>query len=133
MTMPFIDSNVLLYLLSKEDRKAAISRVLVREGGCISVQVLNEVANVMRKKGRCDWEEIDELQSLLRALLTVKSVTPESQVLGVKLSRQYGFSIYDGQIVAVALLNGGGLLYSEDMQHGLLVHKSLRIENPFQP
>ncbi len=88
MTMPFIDSNVLLYLLPKEDRKAAISRVLVREGGCISVQVLNEVANVMRKKGRCDWEEIDELQSLLRTLLTVKSVTPESQVLGVKLFRQ---------------------------------------------
>jgi len=36
------------------------------------------------------------------------------------------------RLVAAALLAGSTLLYSEDMQHGQLVDRQLRILNPFR-
>lgn len=46
----FIDSNVLLYLLSADADKANRAEEIVRAGGLISVQVLNEIVNVARRK-----------------------------------------------------------------------------------
>jgi predicted nucleic acid-binding protein len=38
--------------------------------------------------------------------------------------------VYDAMIVAAALLGGCRTLYSEDMQHGLLIDHQLHICNP---
>jgi len=43
---------------------------------------------------------------------------------------RYGFSFWDGLIVASAIGANATLLYSEDMQDGLLVEQQLRIINP---
>ena len=50
----FFDTNVLLYLVSEDTKKADRAEALVRQGGVISVQVLNEAANVARRKMRMD-------------------------------------------------------------------------------
>lgn len=133
VTMPFIDSNVLLYLLSEQDHKSDVANALLRAGACISIQVLNEVGNVMRRKCRCEWHDVDEFLSLLIQLCTVESMTLETHVRGRRLAQRYGLSLYDGQIVSAALLAGCDVLLSEDMQHGLLVENTLRIQNPFLP
>ena len=130
-TIPFIDSNVLVYLLSATDHKSARANALLRAGACISVQVLNEVGNVMRRKCRYEWHDVDEFLSLLIQLCTVEPMTLETHVRGRRLAQRYGLSLYDGQIVSAALLAGCEVLFSEDMQHGLLVEKTLRIQNPF--
>lgn len=41
-----IDTNILLYLLSADDDKADRAERIVQAGGVISVQVLNETANI---------------------------------------------------------------------------------------
>jgi predicted nucleic acid-binding protein len=41
-------------------------------------------------------------------------------------------TIFDGLIVASALSLGCRRLWPEDMQHGLLVEGTLRIENPYR-
>ncbi|SMD04104.1 hypothetical protein [Rhizobium sp. RU36D] len=46
----FLDTNVLLYLAASDTLKADRAEAVVNEGGTISVQVLNEIANVMRRK-----------------------------------------------------------------------------------
>ncbi len=46
----FIDGNVILYLLSKDAKKADATEAVLRAGGAITVQVLNEIANVALKK-----------------------------------------------------------------------------------
>ena len=46
----FLDSNIVLYLASEDLPKADRAQELVAEGGTISVQVLNEIANVSRRK-----------------------------------------------------------------------------------
>ena len=45
----FFDTNVVLYLLSADERKADIAEALLAKGGVVSVQVLNEAASVCRR------------------------------------------------------------------------------------
>ena len=52
----FFDTNVLIYLASG-DRRRRIGQRGHRRGGTISVQVLNELTNVARRKMRLSWEE----------------------------------------------------------------------------
>ena len=56
----FFDTNVLLYLLSEDRTKADIAEGLLRDGGTVSVQVLNEIANVTQRKFRMNWAQSDE-------------------------------------------------------------------------
>jgi predicted nucleic acid-binding protein len=52
MRMPgsFFDTNVLLYVASSDPAKADRAEQLIGAGGVISVQVLNEITNVARRK-----------------------------------------------------------------------------------
>ena len=128
----FIDSNVLLYLLSKDTKKADAAEAVLREGGVISVQVLNEIANIVLKKPGMPWTEINQFLALLRSLCNVEPLTIETHDRGRAVAEHHGLSVYDSTIVAAALLAGCTVLYSEDMQHGLVVDKQLRIVNPLK-
>lgn len=127
----FIDSNVLIYLLSDDTIKANQAETIVRAGGLISVQVLNEMANVMRRKLAMPWLEVNEVLGLIQSLCPVEPLTIESHNRGKRVSERYGLSVYDAMIVAAALLAGCEILYSEDMQDGLLIDQQLQIRNPF--
>lgn len=48
----FLDTKVLLYLLSRDNRKADRAEEVVAAGGILSVQVLNEFASVASRKLR---------------------------------------------------------------------------------
>ena len=128
---PFLDSNILIYLLSDDSSKADCAEGLLRHGGIISVQVLNEVTHVMRRKLRLEWTEIREFLSLVRSFVTVEPLTVEIHEQGLQLAERYGFSLYDAMIVASALTAGCSRLMSEDMQDGLRVDGRLEIGNPF--
>ena len=54
MSEAFFDTNILLYLLSGDDPRRAISVELLANGGVISVQVLNEFVAVARGKYALD-------------------------------------------------------------------------------
>ena len=127
----FIDSNVLLYLLSTDAKNADAAEAVLRAGGVISVQVLNEITNVTLKKLGMPWPEINQFLALLRSLCTVEPLTVETHDRGRAVAERYGLSVYDSMIVAAALIAGCTVLCSEDMQDGLLVDKRLRVVNPF--
>lgn len=127
----FFDSNTLLYSAGSEPAKAARSDELLLRGGWISVQVLNEVANVSRRKMRHDWDRTRILLDTIQHFVAVLDLTRQSHVLGVEMAERYRLSVYDGMIVASALLAGCDTLYSEDMHAGLLVEGRLTIVNPF--
>lgn len=128
----FFDTNVLLYLASGDAQKADQAEKVIARGGTISVQVLNEITNVARRKMRMSWVDIRTFLSMLQGLLTVHSVTLETHETGLMLAEQYNFSIYDAMIVAAALHAGCETLWSEDMQDGLVLDRGLRILNPFR-
>ena len=127
----FIDTNILLYLLSADTDKADRAEVIVRKGGLISVQVLNEIANVARRKLAMPWREINKVLALIRSVCPVAPLTIETHDRGRCVAERYKLSVYDAMIVAAALLAGCETLHSEDMQDGLLIDNQLRIRNPF--
>ncbi|MGK7893624.1 MAG: PIN domain-containing protein [Xenococcus sp. (in: cyanobacteria)] len=48
-----------------------------------------------------------------------------------QLRTEYKFSYWDSLIIATALSSNAKVIYSEDMQHNLLIEKQLKIINPF--
>jgi predicted nucleic acid-binding protein len=127
----FFDSNVLLYLASEDSAKADRAEALVKASGTVSVQVLNEIANVARRKMRLSWAETREFLDNIRGLLSVRAVTVEQHETGLALAERYGLSVFDAMIVAAALDAGCDRLWSEDMQNGIMIGRRLRIVNPF--
>ena len=132
MTLAFFDSNILVYAFAEDDVRTPIVRDLLAAGGVISVQSLNEFTNVVRRKMQFTWPEVAEaIQSIETFLPTVLPLTVDTHRLGRAISERYRLSVYDGQIVAAALIADCDLLYSEDMHDGLVIDGRLRIENPF--
>ena len=127
----FFDTNVLAYLASDDAKKADRAEALIAEGGAISVQVLNELANVARRKMALSWTDTHALLSTLRGLLSVYPLTTETHDTGLALAERYGFATYDAMIVAAALHAGCDTLWSEDMRDGMVLAEGLRIRNPF--
>ena len=127
----FFDTNVVLYLLSADAAKADRAESLLATGGTISVQVLNEFAAVALRKMRMSWPEIREALEPVRAVCSVQPLLIETHDQATKIAERYGLSIYDSLIVASALLAGCKTLYSDDMQNGQVIERSLTIRNPF--
>lgn len=127
----FFDTNVLLYLASGDEKKAACVERLLADGGTISVQVLNEMANVARRKMQMSWSETLAFVTPFRLLLDVTPLTFEIHDTGLELAERHQLSVYDGMILAAALSSDCDTLLSEDMHHGLVVREKLTILNPF--
>jgi len=127
----FVDTNVLLYLLSADTAKADRAEAVFQAGGVVSVQVLNEFTAVARRKLKLGWQDVADVLDMVQSTCGVESLTLEGHTLGRELAVQYGFSVYDAMIVASALVAGCTRLYTEDLQHGLQVRGQLRVCNPF--
>jgi predicted nucleic acid-binding protein len=128
----FFDTNVLLYVASGDSAKSDQAERLIGVGGIISVQALNEIANVARRKMRLSWAGTHAFLGMIRDLLPVRSITVAIHEAGLALAERHGLSIYDAMIAASALDAGCDTLWSEDMQHRLLLDGRLRIINPFR-
>jgi predicted nucleic acid-binding protein len=128
----FFDTNVLIYLASGDEVKADQAETVIARGGNISVQVLNELSNVARRKMQMSWPEIHAFLDTLHSLLTVHPLTLQTHEAGLDLAQRYGLSIFDSMIAASALQAGCNTLWSEDMQHGMTLDAGLRIVNPFR-
>jgi predicted nucleic acid-binding protein len=131
MPASFFDTNVLVYLASGDAAKADRTEAALAPGGAISVQVLNELTNVARRKMRMSWADTHTFLDMLRGLLTVHPLTVETHETGLALAERYGFSTYDAMIAASALHAHCDTLLSEDMQDGMTLDEGLRIVNPF--
>jgi predicted nucleic acid-binding protein len=128
---PFLDTNVIVYAFSSNDARNRKAEALLGVGGVISVQVLNEFVNVLRRKQGRDWDEVDQALAVVKTLLDpAQPLTIELHEAAVNLARRHGLSIYDSLIVAAALRAGCPVLYSEDLQHGQTIEQ-LTIRNPF--
>ena len=127
----FFDTSVLLYLLSTDAGKADRVEALLAERGTISVQVLNEFAAVAIRKLKMPLPEVREVLDTIRAVCEVEPVTVETHDRALAIVERYGFSLYDSLLIAAASIADSKVLYSEDLQHGQLIERQLRVVNPF--
>lgn len=130
----FIDTNVLIYCYtsSKPDKQRVARRVASEKGRYVSTQVLQELANTLRRKFKKDWLEIGATLQEITSQFTVHQNTAATIRDAIRSADRYGYSFYDSLIVAAALESGCSILYSEDMQSGQLIDGTLTIHSPFQ-
>ncbi len=134
----FIDTNVLIYWVDDSERANTVERLLA-DGCVISVQVLNEFANVLRKKRAMPLADIESLCNIVINTCEVYDLSVRTHQTALALMARYSLSLYDANIVAAAGLSGCDILYSEDMQDGLNIkcpeaagNFTLSIRNPFK-
>lgn len=128
----FFDTNVLVYAQGP-GAKGDAARGALMDGGVISVQVLNEFANVLRRKFRLEWKDVAEAVADVRELFeSIRPLDIETHEAAVALAEAHGFSFYDSLIVASALQAGCETLLTEDLQDGRRID-GLVIVNPFGP
>ena len=128
----FLDTNVLVYLAQSDTGKAERVEQLLGLEPVVSVQVLNELANVLRRKAAFSWSETRRFLTIVRDLARVIPLTMEAHDLGLAIAERYTLSLYDAMIVAAAQTSECNVLWSEDMQHGLRLENGLEIRNPFR-
>jgi predicted nucleic acid-binding protein len=127
----FVDTNILLYAMVPGDPRSLLADKLMRIRPIINVQVVNEFANVTRRKLGWHWKRIEEALDTIQQFCGVpRPLTVEIHRSALEIARIHNFSVYDALIVAAALEAGCTSLYSEDMHGGQRV-RSLTIRNPF--
>ena len=128
----FFDTNVLVYVVGQKDERTAKAEALVANGGVVSVQVLNELASVSRRKLGMSWEEIRDALAAIRVLCpSPRPLTIDTHDVGVRIAHTYGFPFCDALIAAAALEAECTTLYSEDFQDGQVIEGRLTVRNPF--
>ena len=130
----FVDSNIWLYaLINGQDLvKHHIAQDLVGKTSCVaSIQVVQEICSNLIKKFSYLKAQIKSLIKSFSAGCEI--IIPSINLLlqAEELRGQYHLSYWDSLIVASAIAANVEILYSEDMQSGILVYNRMRIVNPF--
>ena len=127
-----VDTNIVVYALSTDDR-ADRAAALLRNSAFLSVQVLNEYANVALRKRRDPWDVVAADLAALRDIVPrILAIDDQANRAALRIGERYRISFYDALMLAVALAGDARTLYSEDLQHGLVIDGRLRIVDPFR-
>ena len=130
---PFLDTNILIYAVAKNDPRATKAEALLASGGMISVQSLNEFVSVARRKMGMPWREVKESVNLFCILCPDPvPISVDTHKAAMVIAEKYGYGIYDALVAAAALEAGCETLYSEDLQDGQVINRRLTIRNPFR-
>ena len=133
----FIDTNVLLYSISRdaaEARKRDIAIALLDAHDiALSVQVLQEFYVQATRVTRPDALAHDIAAGLVRTWLRfkVQEISVPVMIGALEFKAMHGLSYWDAAIVAAARALGCRELLSEDMSHGRVV-EGVSISNPFR-
>jgi predicted nucleic acid-binding protein len=131
----FVDTNIWLYAFIEGDdpQKTARAKALLEASRAImvSTQVINEVCINLLKKAQFSEQQVQELIESFYAKYRVVELHTTHLLKASALREQYAFSFWDSLIVSSVLHAAAAVLYSEDMQDGLVVEKRMRIINAF--
>jgi predicted nucleic acid-binding protein len=133
----FIDTNVLLYSISRDPAEAAKRQRAVRllddDNGALSVQVLQEFYVQATRASRSDPIPHEVAVALIATWLRfrVQEITLPLLTAALELRAVSGFSYWDSAIIAAARALGCGKLYTEDMSDGRQID-GVMIINPFR-
>jgi predicted nucleic acid-binding protein len=94
------------------------------------VQVINEICVNLIKKAGFTEEQISQLIEALYEKYPIVEADESILLDASQLRREYALSFWDSTVVASALAADANVLYSEDMQDGLVIRETLEIKNP---
>lgn len=136
MSTRFVDTNVLLYAVSRaseERRKAKVAReILRRQDLTLSVQVLQEFYVQATRESRPDPLHHDQAVRLVEAFCRypVQELTLPVMRAALVTRARWGLSYWDAAILEAARVSGCKVVLSEDLSHEQ-DYGGVRVENPF--
>lgn len=135
--MIFLDTNVLLYSISRApeeaDKRQRAIALLGRDDCALSVQVLQEFYVQATRSTRADTIPHDIAAGLIEVWqrFPVQSIDMNVLTAALEIRAAHGYAYWDSAIVAAARALGCAELMSEDMQHGQTID-GVRIVDPFR-
>jgi predicted nucleic acid-binding protein len=126
-----LDTNILVYLEGDDIHKRHIAETLLSYNPVISTQVISEFINVIRRLRNISKSQLIAETSSLFQNCPISPIKHSTLDLAANLIHRYDFQIFDSIIIASAIETDCEILYSEDMQHNMLVDRQLKIINPF--
>ncbi len=126
----FVDTNVWLYRLfddkripvAEKEKKRSIATNVTSVEVIISTQVINEICANLLKKAAFNEQQIKAVIQSLCSRCIVVNLNISILEYASDIRSRYSVSFWDGLILASALSAGANILYSEDMQDGLIVN-----------
>ncbi len=128
----FVDTNIVIYSFSQDEHKQHKALEILAKQPVMSIQVLSETANIMRRKLGFAVATIRIVINRIRqecSLLHLINLSTLNNAFDI--AERYGFSHYDSLIIAAVLQTDCTTLYSEDMQYGQVIEERMMIINPF--
>jgi predicted nucleic acid-binding protein len=132
----FVDSNVWIYLFTNDDgTKCKIAEHFILENSInnilvISYQVINEVTNVLKKKGFTESQIRFVIESMSKICI-IQDYSKDIILQASALREKHAFSFWDSLIIAGASTFQCSCLVSEDMQDNRIINKVI-IRNIFK-
>jgi len=135
----FFDTNLWVYLKAQNQspddlRKQQVVSQLILDFPEIdlSAQVLNELSNVLMKKFSFSETDVKNYVDEICREFEVSNLSPTITKYALNLKIRYGISWFDSLIVASALTADCSLLFTEDLQDGMVFEGRLKVVNPFK-
>ena len=127
-----IDTNILIYSHEESDtNKQGIARDLIIRSPIVCVQVVSEYLSVLSRILKIPKTFIINVCMPNLKRCRIQTIDIATLQLAERLIHRYDFQLFDAIIIASAIENGCQTLYSEDMQHNMIIDKQLSIINPF--
>lgn len=132
----FLDTNVLLYAVSKSPSEAAKARVALgligNPDALLSTQVLQEFYVQATRVSRSDPLSHEQASLLMESRLRFRlvPVTQELVFAALASKKRWGLSYWDCAIIEAARVAGCKKVFSEDMQGGQ-DFGGVKVANPF--
>ena len=135
--MRFLDTNVLLYAISREpserEKAARANEILAAGAAALSVQVLQEFYVQATRGTRADALSHRQAAGLVASFLRfpIQPITVTVMVAALAIRERHELSYWDAAILAAAAAAGCETVLSEDLADGS-VYAGVRVENPFR-
>ena len=135
--MRFVDTNILLYAISRdpaEERKAVIANEIIDDGDIgLSVHVLQEFYVQSTRASRADAITHDQAAGLAEAWcrFPVQVVSVEVMRAALATRARFGISYWDAAILEAARASGCSVVLSEDLDD-TTDYDGIHVEDPFR-
>lgn len=136
--MRFVDTNVLLYAVSRDPseraKAARANEILDSADVGLSVQVLQEFYVQSTRATRADAITHDQAVGLMESWcrFPVQVTTVEVMRAALATRRRFGISYWDAAILEAARVLGCSVVLSEDLDSAT-DYDGIRVEDPFSP
>jgi predicted nucleic acid-binding protein len=138
MSVEFVDTNILVYAHDtsaggKREAAAALVARLAEDGsGCLSVQVLMELAATLTRKLPRPLKP-DAAAEIVRDFATWSAFAPGANdvVTALSIAQRCRISFWDAMIVRAASALGAEVIWSEDLADGQ-AYEGIPVRNPFK-